>query len=304
VFAFLALSNGEFWIGTAAGIARYPDVNATTRPAQDLVNEINGLPNPKVRAMAEFSGKVYVATWGGGLGVYDIAGDSWTTLTTADGLLDNYVADVAVSPTENLLYFATNAGVSIYDPAADAFEDFETGDGLLDKLVSAVQVVDNGGTVERWYGPRLDEKVLPALLPFHGITVAKGAATVYGYTTENSGLAEPNVNDIFHDAVRGVFWVAYSTKGIAEVNVPGSTWMSHTMVQGLPSNTVFSLTRAAGTVWAGTQNGLAKLQNGKWQGYNTGGGLQADRVRAVYSDNGERLWVGFVDGGAARVKTD
>lgn len=304
VWAMLTLSNGEFWIGTAAGIAMYADVNATTRGQDDVVNEINGLPNPKVRAMAELDGKVYVATWGGGLGVYDMTGDAWSQLREADGLLDNYVADVAPSPTEGLVYIATNAGVSIYDPAADTFEDFTVADGLLDPLVSCVNVVDLGGVVERWYGPRLDERVLPALLPLHGITVSKDPSTVYTYTTRNSGLRDPNINDIFYDAVRDVFWVAYSTQGIAEVSTTNKTWTHHTLVQGLPSNTVYSVARAGNTVWAATQNGLAKLQNGTWQGYNTSGGLQADRVRVVYSDNGQRLWVGYIEGGAARIKVD
>jgi ligand-binding sensor domain-containing protein len=58
-------------------------------------------------------------------------------------------------------------------------------------------------------------------------------------------------------------------------------------------------------VWAATQDGLARLgADGKWQGYNTSGGLQADRVRRLYSDDGQRLWLGFVQGGAARVKTN
>lgn len=306
-WAFLTLSNGQFWIGTAAGVAMYADVNATTRGQDDVVNEINGLPNPKVRAMAEYDGKVYVATWGGGIGVYDIAGDAWSQLRESDGLLDNYVSDVAVSPTEGRVYFATNAGVSIYladVTAVNIFESFTTANGLLDNLVSCVNIADIAGILERWYGPRLDEKVLPALLPLHGITVRKGAATVYTYTTGNSGLVEPNVNDIYYDAVREVFWVAYSTQGIAEVSTVNSTWTAHTLVQGLPSNTVYSVTRAGSTVWAATQNGLAKLQNGKWQGYNTSGGLHADRVRAVYSDNGQRLWIAYIEGGAARVKVD
>jgi hypothetical protein len=34
VYAMLAVSNGEFWIGTNAGLVRYPDLNTTVRPRQ------------------------------------------------------------------------------------------------------------------------------------------------------------------------------------------------------------------------------------------------------------------------------
>jgi ligand-binding sensor domain-containing protein len=304
VYAFLAVSNGEFWIGTAAGIAKYPSLDATTRGPDDVVNEINGLPHPKVSAMVEHvgKGKVYVATWGGGVGVYDIAGDTWTQIrATTNGLRGNLVSDVAVS-TEDLVYFATNDGVSIYNPTAGTFTSF-SGTSLLDKLVSCVEVANISGTVERWYGPRLDEKVPASQISAHGITVSAGTL-VRKYTTANSGLVEPNVNDILYDETLGVFWVAYSSEGLAEVNVPASTWRTHTMVDGLPSGTVFSVTRADGRVWAATQAGLAEQKNGRWQGYARSGGLQADRVRVVYSNDGTRLWLGFVEAGAARVDTD
>jgi ligand-binding sensor domain-containing protein len=305
VYAFLAVSNGEFWIGTAAGIAKYPDVTATTHSGpEDIVNELNGLPHPKVRAMVEYGGKVYVATWGGGLGVYDVALGTWTAIrATTNGLRSDFVADIAVSLTETppRLYFATNRAVSIYNPAAGTFTSFVN--GLLDPLVSCVEVATVGGTLQRWYGPRVDEKTTPAQIPNHGITVSK-VSSLTTYTTANSGLAEPNVNDIVYDAARGVFWVAYSTEGLAEVNVPAKTWITHTLVQGLPSGTVNSVALAGGKVWAATQSGLAELQAGRWQGYGRSGGLPADRARRLYSDDGTRLWLGLVEGGAVRVKTD
>ena len=129
---------------------------------------------------------------------------------------------------------------------------------------------------------------------------------MYKYKTTNSGLEEPNVNDIYYDPVTSLYWVSYSTRGVSAVDVTAKTWVDYTLVEGLPSNTVSSITRAAGTMWAATQNGLAKFKpaDGRWQGYARSGGLQADRVRRVYSDNGERLWVGFIEGGAALVQTN
>jgi len=300
VYAFLAVSNGEFWIGTAQGIARYPDQNSVTRGVDSYVNEINGLPNPKVRAMAEYNGKVYVATWGGGVGVYDVAGDTWSALQeTTNGLRDNSVADIKVVPAEDRIYFATNNAVSIYNPTAGTFTSFTW---LLDPLVSAAEVVDLSGVTYRWYGPRMDERIPADSVSSHGITVARSVGPVIKYTTVNSDLPEPNVNDIYFDDVRGTFFVAMSTKGISEVDFGASTWTTYDDSDGLPSGTVYGVTRADGKIWAATQNGLARLKgDGNWQGYRRGGGLQSDRVRVVYSPDGERLYVGFIDGGAARV---
>ena len=305
VYAFLAVSNGELWIGGAAGIAKFPDLNATSRDPDSYVSELSGLPNSKVRVMVEYNGKVYVGTWGGGVGVYDVAAGTWTSIQQkTNGLRNNSIADIEVSPTEDRIYFATNDGVSIYNPTAQTFTSVFANPPLLDKLVSSIEVVDFTGTINRWYGPRVEVKLTPAQIPSHGISVTRTPGTSYTYTTLNSGIAEPNVNDILYDSDRQSYWVAYGSKGIAEASLTDSTWTTDTMVQGLPSNTVYAVTRANGIIWAATLNGLAqRVAEHKWVGYNRGGGLQADRVRAVYSPDGDRLYVAFIDGGAARVQT-
>ncbi len=300
VFSILVTAAGQVWMGGESGIRFYPSITSTT-PAGDPVNEINGLPNPYVRAMVEYNGRVYVATWGGGIGIFDEGTQQWSSKqagTSATSLLDNHVSDAVISTAEDRIYFATNLGVSIYNPTAGTFSNFV--DLGPDLIVSSVEVRDDNGTIERWYGPRYDT-VDPGAAGGHGITVSRGG-NVYHFTTSNSPLPEPRVNDIFYDSVRNVFWVAFVTAGIAEVSVANSTWTFYTTVQGLPSNTVYSITRANDDVWAGTQAGLARLKgNGHWESYDRSGGLQSDRVRLVYTDDGSRLWLGFVEAGAARV---
>ncbi|HEU4366345.1 MAG TPA: two-component regulator propeller domain-containing protein [Candidatus Krumholzibacteria bacterium] len=300
VYSILVTSEGELWIGTEAGIGIYPSI--TSIDLDRVVNELNGLPNPKVRSMVEYAGRVYVATWGGGIAIFDMAGDSWSTRGTVNGLRAGTVADLAASPGEDRVYCATTNGVSIYNVTANTFSSFIP-PNLLDPVVSAVDVRTVDATIERWYGPRYETIIPPGSQEsLHGITVSRGASTVIKYTLANSAIAEARVNDIFCDSDPDVCWVAFTSSGAAVVDPVASTWTYHTTEDGLPSNLVYSLTRAADTMWAGTQGGLARLRgDGRWQGYDRGGGLQADRVRRVYTDNGERLWLGFVDGGAARV---
>jgi Two component regulator propeller len=314
VYSILAVSNGELWIGTLAGVARYPNLSSGTHGAGKIVNEVNGLPHPQVRSMAEIDGKVYVGTWGGGLGVYDIAGDAWTQIRPgATGLTDGFISELAASPTEDKLYMSTNDGVFIYAPAGNTFTHFSTVDvppshirffevERFQQTVSSLEIVDNAGLVQRWYGPRTDSRYEAADAEFLGITVVNSASSPFKYTPVSSGLLEPNVNDIYYDAVRQTYWVSYVSQGISEVNLTDKTWTSNTLVQGLPSNTVYSVTRAGGTLWAATQNGLAKLVGDHWVAYGKSGGLPSDRIRRVYSDDGQRLWVGTIDAGAVKLK--
>jgi len=316
VFAMLTLSDslstasdGQFWIGTEQGIARYASITATSRISgpNGIINELNGLPNPKVRDLVELDGKVYVGTWGGGFAIYDMASDTWTSRTVADGLRDGAISDIAASPTEGRIYLATSDRISIYTPGTDTFSEFIL---VTRKVTSSVEVRNTSGGVERWYGPRVDTIEGGSGAVDAGITVSRGASTVFNYTQENSGLPETDVNAIYFDAVDNLFWVAVSNQGVSSVDLDNSIWTNYTTVEGLPSNTVYSVTRAAApgapggssTIWVATQNGVARLKsNGTWQGYNTSGGLSSDRVRKVYSDDGLRLWAGYVSGGAAKL---
>jgi len=318
VYAFLSVSNGEFWVGTSAGVTRYASTNTNTRGGDDVINEVNGLPHPYVRSMVELDGKVYVGTWGGGLGVYDIAGDAWTQIRpAATGLTNGFVAELATSPTEDKLYLATNNGVYIFAPGTSTWTHFDTVDvpeddfeaARFQSTISCLEVTEDAGIVQRWYGPRVDSRVNDEDVGLYGIVVSKNTSPVFKYTPVNSGLEESNVNDIYFDTADSTYWVSYVTKGISQVDVRAKTWTDYTLVQGLPSNTVYSIVRAgdgtAGgtTMWAATQGGLAKLKaDGHWQGYGVSGGLSSNRVRRVYSDDGHRLWVGFIDAGAARIK--
>jgi len=326
VYSMLAVSNGEFWIGTMAGVARYPNLTSGTHVAVDpgkpetsrwIINEVNGLPHPQVRAMVEKSGNVYVGTWGGGLGIYDIANDSWRQIRPgATGLTNGFIADMAVAGTENMIYLATNDGVFIYD-GGNSFTHFSTVDvneqdptmfdvARFQQTVSSLEVVDEAGLVQRWYGPRTDSRYESSAAEFLGITVSKSVSTEFKYTSLNSGLVEPNVNDIYYDSVRQTWWVSYVSQGISEVNLTDKTWTSNTLVEGLPSNTVYSVTRAGNggagtTLWAATQHGLARLDGKHWVAFGRSGGLPSDRIRKVYSDDGNRLWVGTIDAGAVKL---
>jgi hypothetical protein len=507
VYTVFVTSTDQLWVGNQEGVALYNVSGGTRRIAG--YDQNNGLPNPKVRTIAELDGKLYVGTWGGGIGVYDLALETWSTLAGSEGYM---VADLKVD--EGKLYVAANGAVGRYDPAANPGEEWETylregenvsGD-LLDEYVSAIEIANTPRGKEYWYMPRWESGIDPGDEGEHGITVTRGdfnatpiidtlqaeldntlyedpdgalsnglgrfmfagmnpdgrlhravlkfdvagpipadntildaTLTLYnnqsgffparagiyralaswgegtslavGETGEpstdgdatwkhrfypdtewtnlggdfeaepsatelirgagfvdwpeagtisdvgfwlknptenhgwvianddsikhfstrqypapgeeerdrrptlvvthakfrymtaiNSDLAEPNVNDVYYDEAADLFWIAFSTKGLAAVDVANATWKYFTTDNGLPSNTIYSITEVDGVIWVGTQRGLARQRgNGSFQAYDRGGGLPADRVRRVYSDNGARLWLGFVEAGAALV---
>jgi len=301
VFDILVRSDNTVWIANQSGIAVYPDLNTTLRGIG--YNELNGMSNPKARRILEYNNQLWVATWGGGVNLYDFASDTWSVFRARrnQGLTSDQISDITVH--NGLLFFATNNGVSIYDPGTDTWQRFQTSEGLMVPFVSAVEVATTtGGQELRWYGPRVEFGLDPSDLATVGITLDRPGRGVSQFTVVNSGLPEPNVNDIFYDADDDVTYLCLTTKGIARVDLNTSTWTYATREQGLPSNNTYSLTKVDGALWVGTQNGIARQKaDGSWQGYNSAGGLKADRVRRVYTDDPSRLWVGYIQFGAGRV---
>ena len=67
----------------------------------------------------------------------------------------------------------------------------------------------------------------------------------------------------------------------------------------LPFNTIRCIETSLSTIWIGTDQGLAKFENGtSWTVFNvTNSGLLDDDIRALKNDGDSVLWVGTVQGG-------
>lgn len=301
VFDMLVRSDNTVWIGNQGGLAVYPDLNSTRR--SEGYDEVSGLSNPKVRRIVELNDQIWVATWGGGVNMYDVATDTWTVFRAGGNRLTNdQVSDICAH--NGLLYFGTNDGVSIYNPTANTWQRFRRSDGLLVPFVSAVEVVTTtGGQELRWYGPSVEYGLSASQLGTVGVTLHRPTMGVSKFTVLNSDLAEPNVNDIFYDADDDVTYLCMATKGIARVDLNTSTWTYETRQDGLPSDVTYSIAKVGNNLWVATQNGIARQNDdGSWQGYNRSGGLKADRVRRVYTDDPSRLWLAYIQDGAGRVR--
>ncbi len=71
---------------------------------------------------------------------------TWTTYTTADGLADNYVNDIAIDEAGDK-WFGTSGGVSMFDDST--WTTYTTTHGLADNAVVAIAVDGSG---HYWFG--------------------------------------------------------------------------------------------------------------------------------------------------------
>ena len=289
VFNVFVDSQDRIWFCTSNGVGMLDGGQMTH------FNQTEGLPNPVCRKAVEFNDKIWVVTWGGGVGIYN--NSTWTVLNAEDGLRSNRVFDVAVDG--NYIYFSTNTGVIRYDDddqlqMSARWQNFTN--KVLHKEVSSIEFAE--GTTrgdELWFGSK-----------FNWVSVWRlGTQENIHYSAALSGIPGTGVNDIAYNAAvggDGTFWVAFGTEGVASVDVDISTWSHYTTEQGLPSMIVHSVAVAQdGVVWAGTQSGLGKWTGSRFIAFPRGSGLPEDRIRSVDVDSNNNVWLSFIEGGAAKI---
>ena len=83
--------------------------------------------------------------------------------------------------------------------------------------------------------------------------------------------------------------------------MPRFSWENFTTVQGLPNNHIFCVLVDGNRIWAGTDNGLGRYENGAWKIYRPADGLAHQAVLSLALDKrtGD-LWVGTM-GGLSRI---
>jgi ligand-binding sensor domain-containing protein len=83
----------------------------------------------------------------------------------------------------------------------------------------------------------------------------------------------------------------------APPEMPRFRWESFTRASGLPDDRVFAVCVDGGRTWAGTENGLALYEDGKWRAFTPADGLAHEAVLSIAADKrtGD-VWVGTMGG--------
>ncbi|MCB0769260.1 MAG: T9SS type A sorting domain-containing protein [Flavobacteriales bacterium] len=195
--------NGDVWLGTINGATLYSNGTFTAFGSPDI--PFGGV---QYIAFAD-NGNVWLAGGLGGIIIYN--GSTFSTMTTANGLLSNRIRSIAIDAAQNK-WVATAQGISTFD-ALDQHSGDHTRPFILpapDTLNPATDIVIDGqGTV--WSGIYVDYLVTEG-----GVSAYNGS----GWTQyeEVDGLAGPNVRRLAVDAEDAV-WVTTST-GLTRITSP------------------------------------------------------------------------------------
>jgi hypothetical protein len=275
VLAIAIDGQGNKWIGTARGLAKFDDVNWTVYNTSN-----SGLPYNDINAIAiDGQGNKWIGTYGGGLAKFD--GVNWTVYNTSNsGLPSNYVYTIAIDGQGNK-WIGTGRGLAKFDGVNWTVYN-TSNSGLPSNWVLEI-AIDKGGN--KWIGT--------------GGGLAKFDGTNWTvYKNRNSLLPSDTVYAIAIDG-GGNIWIGTRNGGLAKFDGV-KTWIVYdTSNSGLPDNEVRAIAiDGGGNIWIGTYlGGLAKFDGTNWTVYKwSNSGLPDNIVLAIAIDGWENKWIGTAGG--------
>lgn len=135
VRSFFQDRQGRLWVGTLGqGLAQVLDWNSNDNPTFQRYpvrkDGGKGLSHGDIRAITQGpKGKLWIATYGGGINILNPETGAIEVLTTQNGLTNDFV--YAILPdARGQFWVSTNRGVDCYDPQTGQFQHFSTQHGL------------------------------------------------------------------------------------------------------------------------------------------------------------------------------
>jgi ligand-binding sensor domain-containing protein len=230
-----------------------------------------------VTGVARAAGTLWAATHGG-LFRFDLADSSFTTFTNSEGLTDNDLTAVLVDNLGKVWAGASSGAIDVYDPTTGTWQY------IVDILLS--DKIQKGITGFYQSGDSI------FVTSEFGVSVFLRSRSEFKETYAKFGAFTSAIRVNAFVSINGMLWVA-TASGLASAdrNNPNlsapSAWTTYTTADGLPSNSVNALAFFNGTMYAGTDAGLSRLNNSGWVGMAVFGSSQISQLVPI----GNRLYV-------------
>ena len=263
-------------LALVVAVAPAATVSAESRVSDEfavqLWDALRGLPHNSVSAITQTrDGYLWLGTYGGVARFDGVKFDQFNSKTNPEAFDDNIVQALFSDSADRLWIGTGTGGVVIFDKGV--FHCITTKDGLPSDAIWTL--AERNGKM--WVGTQ------------EGLaSIEKGKVSTAGVEAFE-GRA---VWSLLPEA-DGSLWVGCELEGRAPV--PAAGIESYTPNDGRPSNGVRTILRDRhGVLWAGTDGGLARLRDRKFEKIS-GWELESSSVRDLAED-GDSLWIGTFDG--------
>jgi ligand-binding sensor domain-containing protein len=298
----------EIWSASSTGITKWDGANIVK------FDKNNGLSFDNVRCLfVDRENILWIGTNGGGL--FKFSGELITATTTKDGMSSNAVMSIIEDDQKNIIVGTYDRGLNVL--LKDTIYFIEEDQGLISNRIWSVES-QNGGIL--WVASS------------GGLSKVTDKEII-NYSTEN-GLLNNKITSLYMDNLLNELWIGSSggytilkdekflrfdeesgfpgkrvrkikkndqdhiwfgcINGLIEFD--GFSYKTYTIIDGLPSNTVYCIEFDGDKTWIGTKLGLGLLENGKISQIQLGKNTGDFTILFLLNDKSGRIWAGTNNG--------
>lgn len=266
VHDMIEAEDSSIWVATFGGVSRYDGKTWESTTTE------NGLSMNNTRCLLQDAkGDIWVGTYGAGVNI--ISGHKVISLSSQDGLANNYITDLGLY--QGNLYVGTLNGISVLKKGAFLTPSFSS--GLVNSQINSISVNKNG---DLWLGT------------FNG--AARVRDSQISSISEENGLSSNEVLCTLNDR-EGNTWLG-TRKGLVRLkNMSFAHYLSSDDIEIEPT-CIYRDTE--GTIWAGNETGGVL----KFDGYSfvqafSDPDINDRQISAIGEDGFGNLWFGTMDFG-------
>ncbi|MFZ1289659.1 MAG: two-component regulator propeller domain-containing protein [Melioribacteraceae bacterium] len=275
-------SNGNKWIGTYAGLAKYNETSWFTVYKEEYTD----LPKNNIQAIViDNDGNKWIGT-SNGLAKFD--DQNWTIYNTSNsGLPDNWIKSLLIDNDLNL-WIGTNNGLAKFD-GTDWTVYNTSNSGLPNNSINTLFIDNNS---DFWIGTDYN------LAKFNGtnwnvINVDQcGLLSPFTYIET---ISFDHENNAWFSAYDANSYESWKLSGI--IKFDGKNWIVRTYPDSKYSWATSSIADNFGNIWVGTENGLLKYDGSDWDSFDSTYSMFTDQqITSLSLDLFGKLWVGTNSG--------
>jgi len=230
----------------------------------------DGLALSQISKLETFSdGRLFIATYGGGLNIYD--GQSFELLNTTNGLANNNIYCV-VKQGNDIFWIGTEKGLSKISDSQ--IINFYKKDGLPSDFIWSLAL---GKDSVLWIGTD------KGLVKYENGSLQK---------INNELISDTPIWSLFSDS-KGNLWIG-SRDHMIIYNFRNNRFEKRDEFKNYTFQAYIE--DKDGTIWAGTNNGLIKIKNENYKIFTINDGLTNEVIWSIFLDIENNLWVGTEEG--------
>ena len=295
-FSILEDYSGLIWIGTYSGVSTFDPYSTIGHYKNDPFNSKSINEKAVSGIYEDDDGLLWIGTSSSGVNILNKDRDVIECLTTANGLSNNRITDIAGAG--DYIFIATYNGLNVVNKISGEIEIYDEEDGLASNIV------------KKLFYDELGYLYIGSASGLDALDLNDRSVINLNYILEEIGISSKNISAIYRDSKRNFWLGTFVDNGL--IKIDADTGIINVFKNkendslSLSDNTIRCIgENSKGEIWIGTSFGLNKYneKDDTFTSYTTKDGLANDTIYGILFDDKDNPWVS-TNLGIAKINID